>query len=81
MASATTTSRETWFDTLKKSFVTVPVDSSHDNAIETTAFLDAAESLTTLFGTGFRLSCSCHLLPISLSPRCHGLVGIHACQK
>lgn len=40
----------TWFDTLKKSFVDVPVNASNDNAIETTAFLEAAESLTTLFG-------------------------------
>ncbi len=41
----------TWFDTLKKSFVDVHVDGAHDNAIPTTAFLDAADSLTTLFGT------------------------------
>ncbi|KAL8780536.1 MAG: hypothetical protein Q9213_006432 [Squamulea squamosa] len=39
----------TWFDTLKKSFVDVPVNSSHDNAIPTSDFLEAAESLTTLF--------------------------------
>lgn len=42
----------TWFDTLRKSFVDVPVNASHDNAIETTAFLEAATSLTTLFGKG-----------------------------
>jgi len=41
----------TWFDTLRRSFVDVPVDASKDNAIPTTAFLEAAESLTTLFGT------------------------------
>ena len=40
----------TWFDTLKKSFVDVPVDASKDNAIPTTDFLEASESLTTLFG-------------------------------
>ena len=40
----------TWFDTLKKSFVNVPVDASKDNAIPTGDFLEAAESLTTLFG-------------------------------
>ncbi|KAL9104291.1 MAG: hypothetical protein Q9163_000732 [Psora crenata] len=40
----------TWFDTLRRSFVDVPVDSSKDNAIPTTHFLEAAESLTTLFG-------------------------------
>ena len=40
----------TWFDTLKKSFVNVHPDPHNDNAIETSGFLDAAESLTTLFG-------------------------------
>lgn len=40
----------TWLDTLKKSFVDVPVDAANDNAIATTDFLEAAESLTTLFG-------------------------------
>lgn len=40
----------TWFDTLKRSFVDVPVDSSNANAIPTSEFLEAAESLTTLFG-------------------------------
>ncbi|KAL8931781.1 MAG: hypothetical protein Q9211_006735 [Gyalolechia sp. 1 TL-2023] len=39
----------TWFDTLKKSFVDVPVDTSNNNAIPTADFLEAAESLTTLF--------------------------------
>jgi len=39
----------TFLDTLKKSFVDVPVDAAKDNAIDTTAFLEAAESLTTLF--------------------------------
>jgi len=41
----------TWFDTLKKSFVDVPVDATNDNAIATSNFLEAAESLSTLFGT------------------------------
>jgi hypothetical protein len=40
----------TFFDTVKKSFVDVPVDASKDNAISTTEFLEAAESLSTLFG-------------------------------
>ncbi|KAH7385191.1 glycolipid transfer protein domain-containing protein [Phaeosphaeria sp. MPI-PUGE-AT-0046c] len=39
----------TFFDTVKKSFVDVPVDAGKDNAISTTEFLEAAESLTTLF--------------------------------
>ena len=41
----------TWFDTLRKSFVDVPIDAANDNAVPTTEFLEAAESLTTLFGT------------------------------
>jgi hypothetical protein len=40
----------TWFDTLKRSFVDVPVDKEKDNGIATSEFLEAAESLTTLFG-------------------------------
>ncbi|KAI4095541.1 MAG: hypothetical protein L6R37_007050 [Teloschistes peruensis] len=39
----------TWFDSLRKSFVNVPVDSANGDAISTSDFLDAAESLTTLF--------------------------------
>ncbi|KAK1996077.1 glycolipid transfer protein [Colletotrichum falcatum] len=39
----------TYLDTFKKSFVDVPVDAEKDNAISTTEFLDAAESLTTIF--------------------------------
>ena len=41
----------TWFDTLKKSFTDVQIDATNDNAIATSDFLEAAESLTTLFGT------------------------------
>lgn len=40
----------TFIDTLDKSFVDVPVNKEKDNAIATTEFLQAAESLTTLFG-------------------------------
>ena len=40
----------TFFDTLKRSFADVPVDAASDNAISTSEFLEAAESLTTLFG-------------------------------
>jgi hypothetical protein len=39
----------TFLDTLKKSFVDVPVDAAKDNAVSTTEFLEASESLTTLF--------------------------------
>lgn len=40
--------------TFRKSFVDVPIDADKDNAIATTEFLDAAESLTTIFGTRLR---------------------------
>jgi hypothetical protein len=40
---------QTFFDNVKKSFVDVPVVDSKDSAIPTTEFLEAAESLTTLF--------------------------------
>jgi hypothetical protein len=49
----------TFFDTVKKSFVDVPVDESKDNAISTTDFLEAAESLTTLFGVYLSSSSVC----------------------
>jgi len=39
----------TFLDTVKTSFTDVPVDKEKDNAISTTEFLEAAESLTTLF--------------------------------
>jgi hypothetical protein len=47
----------TFVDQLKASFVDVPVDAEHNNAIETSRFLDSAESLTTLFGESARLLC------------------------
>jgi hypothetical protein len=40
----------TFLDTVKKSFTDVPVDKEKDNAVSTTEFLEATESLTTLFG-------------------------------
>jgi len=43
----------TFFDTLKKSFTDVPV--AADNKISTSDFLEAAESLLTLFGMLYRL--------------------------
>ncbi|KAG2419634.1 hypothetical protein HFD88_004430 [Aspergillus terreus] len=39
----------TWFDTIKRSFADVPVDAGNDDGISTTEFLEAAESLVTLF--------------------------------
>lgn len=48
MASATNyPAGGTFFDSIKKSFADVPVEG---NAIDTSAFLEASESLTTLFG-------------------------------
>lgn len=41
---------QTFFDTINRSFLDVPVDEANENAISTTEFLEAAESLTTLFG-------------------------------
>lgn len=40
----------TYLDTFKKSFTDVPVDAANDNAISTEEFLEAAESLVTIFG-------------------------------
>lgn len=40
----------TWFDTMKRSFAEVPIYTEEDNGIATTEFLEATESLTTLFG-------------------------------
>jgi hypothetical protein len=50
MATAAYPPGGTFFDTVKRSFVDVPVDASKDNAISTTEFLEAADSVTTLFG-------------------------------
>ena len=49
----------TWFDTLHKSFVNVPVETNKDNAIPTSDFLEAAESLTTLFGISTQVFWKC----------------------
>lgn len=39
----------TFLKTFKKSFVDVPIDAEKGNAISTAEFLEAAESLTTMF--------------------------------
>ncbi|KAK4463951.1 het-c2S [Cladorrhinum samala] len=39
----------TYLDTFKRSFTQVPVDAEKGNAVSTTEFLEAAESLTTIF--------------------------------
>ena len=41
---------QNYFDTIKKSFADVPIDKEDNNAISTTEFLEASESLATLFG-------------------------------
>lgn len=46
-------------DTFRQSFVDVPIDNEKDNAIDTTKFLDAAESLTTIFGSSYSANLSC----------------------
>ena len=67
----------TWFDTLRESFVDVPIGA--DNAIPTTEFLEASESLTTLFGTPHPSSSHLHQMCLETNPinRCPGLYGIH----
>ncbi|KAK4158051.1 hypothetical protein C8A00DRAFT_28952 [Chaetomidium leptoderma] len=49
MATAPIPEGGTFLDTFKGSFTTVPIDAEKANAIATTEFLDAAESLTTMF--------------------------------
>ena len=39
-----------FLDSIKKSFADVPIDTANDNAIATTEFLEASESLSSLFG-------------------------------
>jgi hypothetical protein len=50
MATAQIPEGGTYLDTFKGSFTKVPIDAENGNAIATTEFLDAAESLTTMFG-------------------------------
>lgn len=38
-------------DTFKRSFTNVKIDEANDNAIDTSEFLEAVESLVTIFGT------------------------------
>ena len=51
MASATTfPPGGTILQVLKRSFADVPIDAANGDAISTSEFLEAAESLTTIFG-------------------------------
>ena len=45
-----------FFATVKKSFADVPIDKPNNNAIPAIDFLEAAESLATLFGMPFSTS-------------------------
>lgn len=47
----------TWFDTMAKSFADVPIGA--EDGISTTEFLEAAESLVTLFGSCCSLAYTC----------------------
>ncbi|KAF2760466.1 glycolipid transfer protein [Pseudovirgaria hyperparasitica] len=49
MASSSYPAGKTFFSTVKKSYVDVPVDQSKDNAVSTSEFLEANESLLSLF--------------------------------
>ncbi|KAL2139211.1 hypothetical protein VTI28DRAFT_5499 [Corynascus sepedonium] len=49
MATANIPEGGTYIDTFKSTFTKVPIDAENGNAISTTEFLDAAESLTTMF--------------------------------
>ena len=73
----------TWFDTLRKTFDDVPVQANNDNAIPTSDFLEAAESLTTLFGElpPPELLYYCGREPSSQIGRCARLNGIHTRQE
>jgi hypothetical protein len=64
----------TFFDTLKRSFSDVPVESGK---IATTEFLEACEGLTTLFGTYVHLSMSL----ASNKARCPRFSCLQACQE
>lgn len=49
MAAVQIPAGATYIDTMKRNFTQVPVDAANANAISTEEFLEAAESLTTMF--------------------------------
>ncbi|KAI9732276.1 MAG: hypothetical protein M1818_007595 [Claussenomyces sp. TS43310] len=73
----------TWLDTIPRSFTDVKVDADKANAIDTTQFLEAAESLATMFGMDIPGFCS--LVPFFLTWgvqfRCAGFHGFWARQE
>jgi hypothetical protein len=50
MAVPTIPPGSTFFDMVKRSYTDVPIDEEHGNAVSTSEFLEASESLTALFG-------------------------------
>jgi len=56
MATPFSAGSDAFFGQMKRSFRDVPMDAARDNAIATTEFLDAAESVTKLFGEFHRLN-------------------------
>ena len=85
MAAPTIPPGGTLLDTFKRSFTDVPIDAEKENAVSTSEFLDAAESLTTIFGT---CPASLEFAWDSISPddltqpcRCPGLRGFLPCQE
>ncbi|RDI80471.1 hypothetical protein Vi05172_g9592 [Venturia inaequalis] len=49
MAAPAIPAGSTFFDGVKRSYTDVPINKEHGNAVSTTEFLEASESLTTLF--------------------------------
>lgn len=68
----------TFLDSIKRSFTDVPVDKENDNAISTSEFLEASESLTTLFGT---LKIPHTLEAVADNPRCPRFNGFPTRQE
>jgi len=69
----------TFFDTIKLSFSDVPLKDG--DAIPTTEFLEAAESLTALFGTSAAVQYGKETQWTDATPdRCLGICCFHTCQ-
>ena len=72
----------TWFDGLRRKWQNVPIDASRDNAIATSEFLEAAESVTPLCGLpdlslNWTMSSICVRL---IASRSYGLGSIRTCE-
>lgn len=72
----------TWFEQQKRSFADVKIDAANDNGISTTEFLEAAESLTTLFGMPLAMIVDNEGDSAdNIYPRCSRLQGFHPCEE